>query len=205
MNHYAILGIDKTATPAEIKKAYKRMAKKHHPDRNGGDSKMMVLVNKAHDTLMDPARREHYDLTGDEKPLTSIDIEARNSILQLFGALMQQGRINIPAAAMRNVTGLVSKWKAERDTEVRKLNGLEVRRNEVTSTEKENLWIVLIDSICAEQRGRIAAIENKIAIGTRASDMLKAYRSGVIEALEPTGFGMSFEGLTVVSRRTRGF
>ena len=64
-NLYDTLGIKKTADKKSIKSAYRKMAKKNHPD-TGGDPDKFALVKKAHDILMDDERRNKYDSTGDD-------------------------------------------------------------------------------------------------------------------------------------------
>lgn len=60
---YDILGLEKSASQADIKKAYKLMARKHHPDR-GGDADAFKEVNAANEVLSDPKKRETYDKYG---------------------------------------------------------------------------------------------------------------------------------------------
>lgn len=60
LTHYGTLGVDRTATPAEIKTAYRAKASEHHPDR-GGDHETMAALTVAYDTLGDEDRREAYD------------------------------------------------------------------------------------------------------------------------------------------------
>jgi curved DNA-binding protein len=60
MDYYNILGIPKTADAEEIKKAYRRLAAKHHPDR-GGDTAEFQKVEEAYRTLSDPQTRAEYD------------------------------------------------------------------------------------------------------------------------------------------------
>jgi curved DNA-binding protein len=57
---YKTLGVAKNATADEIKRAYRRLASKHHPDR-GGDTKMFQEIQTAYDTLIDSNRRAAYD------------------------------------------------------------------------------------------------------------------------------------------------
>ena len=61
MNYYSVLGIPKTATDQDIKAAYRKLAKEHHPDRTGGDDTRFKQINEAYDTLKDPDKRSLYD------------------------------------------------------------------------------------------------------------------------------------------------
>ena len=62
---YDILGVSKTADTNEIKKAFKRAAMTHHPDK-GGDPEKFKEIQKAHEILTDDHRRQVYDMTGSE-------------------------------------------------------------------------------------------------------------------------------------------
>jgi curved DNA-binding protein len=59
-DHYKTLGVDKNATQDDIKKAYRKLAAKHHPDR-GGDTATFQEISVAYDTLSNPEKREQYD------------------------------------------------------------------------------------------------------------------------------------------------
>ena len=66
-DYYQILGIRRNADETEIRKAYKRLALKYHPDRNPNDPKAnekMKEINEAYAVLMDPVKRERYDRYG---------------------------------------------------------------------------------------------------------------------------------------------
>jgi len=61
MDHYTTLGVDRNAGPEDIKQAYRKLAMKHHPDRNGGDDSKFKQLQEAYDTLSDPGKRQQYD------------------------------------------------------------------------------------------------------------------------------------------------
>lgn len=66
-DYYNILEIGKDASENDIKKAYRKLAKKYHPDRNPGDEEAelkMAEVNEAHEVLIDPEKRKLYDQYG---------------------------------------------------------------------------------------------------------------------------------------------
>jgi len=60
MDYYKTLGVDKNASDKDIKRAYRKLAMKHHPDK-GGDSKKFASITEAYDTLKDPQKRAAYD------------------------------------------------------------------------------------------------------------------------------------------------
>jgi curved DNA-binding protein len=60
MDYYSTLGLKRGATDADIKKAYRSMAMKHHPDR-GGDEKKFKEISQAYDTLSDPQKKQMVD------------------------------------------------------------------------------------------------------------------------------------------------
>jgi hypothetical protein len=59
--HYDTLGVRPDATAAEIREAYRRLARRHHPDRGAADPQAMAAINEAYRVLSDPARRAMYD------------------------------------------------------------------------------------------------------------------------------------------------
>ena len=67
VDYYKILGLDKTADPKDIKAAYRKLARKYHPDLNPNNNEAkskFQQINEAHEVLSDPEKRKQYDLYG---------------------------------------------------------------------------------------------------------------------------------------------
>lgn len=60
MDYYSILGVPRTASQEEIKRAFRKLAMQHHPDK-GGNEEMFKQINEAYDTLGNPQKRSQYD------------------------------------------------------------------------------------------------------------------------------------------------
>jgi len=63
-DYYEILGVDKKASDAELKSAYRKLAQKHHPDKKGGDEARFKEINEAYQTLSNKEKRAQYDRFG---------------------------------------------------------------------------------------------------------------------------------------------
>ena len=63
-DYYQILGVSRDASGEEIKKAYRKLAHQHHPDKPGGDEKKFKEINEAYQVLSDKSKRAQYDQFG---------------------------------------------------------------------------------------------------------------------------------------------
>ena len=110
-DYYAILGVSKTATAQDIKKAYRRLARRYHPDSSvdEGDATRFREIQQAYDVLGDPDQREAYDrwreIEGlDQKPALILRATSTYQILpclheeQVFYVLLKSCPLQISKA-----------------------------------------------------------------------------------------------------------
>jgi len=97
IDYYKVLGIDKNATQDDIKKAYRKLARKLHPDLNPNDKeahKKFQQVNEANEVLSDPEKRKKYDQYGKDWQHAEQFEQARQSQQQGFGRETFSGDFN---------------------------------------------------------------------------------------------------------------
>jgi molecular chaperone DnaJ len=113
-NLYDTLGLSKTASADEIKKAYRKLARKHHPDANPGDTsaeEKFKEVQHAYDVLSDPEKRKTYDRFGSENgrpgPGPNVDFGSFDigDLGDIFGGLFGGGGRARTRAARQPVRG----------------------------------------------------------------------------------------------------
>jgi DnaJ-class molecular chaperone len=87
-NPYQTLGVNNTASPEDIKRAYRKLASQHHPDK-GGDKTRFQEIQKAYDTLSDPQKRAQHD--SPSNPFAGMGGQGFNfeSIFDIFGTRFQ--------------------------------------------------------------------------------------------------------------------
>ncbi len=67
-DYYKVLGVEKSASQDEIKKAFRKLALEHHPDKNGGKDEKFKEINEAYSVLSDEQKRKQYDTYGSAGP-----------------------------------------------------------------------------------------------------------------------------------------
>lgn len=101
-DYYEVLGVSRTALDEEIQKAYRKLAFKHHPDRNPGDSEAEEKFKEAaqaYEVLSDTDKRRHYDRYGHDTPFRQQSARNPNdAFTDFFNGFFQQQRNARPAA-----------------------------------------------------------------------------------------------------------
>lgn len=143
MKLYDTLGVAVNAAKSEIKKAYRKMAKQHHPDK-GGDEEMFKQIQKAYDVLGDDIKRDHYDKTGDENHVKD---EPEKVLMAIFAAIIDSGDFhgNIIDRIADKINLEISNLKARREKGVKETVKLS-KMLERVSTDGENLFEMVLNA-----------------------------------------------------------
>lgn len=163
---YDILGVGKDATRETIKKAYRKLAMKTHPDRKGGNQEQFKQVTLAYNVLQDDESREYYDRTGStETPKMN---ESESVLAQIFDTIIQNkqdGQVNFVHMAgniiRTNIDDLEDKLEKMYSAQ-RRVSALSGR----VQAKGDNIFQRVID-------GRLEDIEKDITTSTRRIDVLK--------------------------------
>lgn len=211
-NHYETLGVGRTATGDEIRKAYRSEAQKHHPDR-GGDAERMQSLNEARDTLLDDQARAAYDqeldLGPDEAQLGRL---ARECLIvhfkQVLAALDQLVGVDSTAGILARVSAdLAQAAKVTRirhhQAQSRREALLKRRRRVRTKGGAENLFQVLIDHEVAGLDDQIASLARVLEVYPICDQLLRAYEEE-LDHPAATGGGAFDPGLRQLLRGLHG-
>lgn len=200
---YEILGVDKSATPSDLKRAYRSRARNSHPDK-GGSHDQMAEVNRAYTLLSDPARKSRYDQTGDDGQYRPLDNEARDMVIGAF----HDGMVKDVASVLKHAKDLLTnekvaqeqqKKKAERDIErfLARRDKIVLKAKKKKKTDEDqpgNLFHILIDQQVEGARGAVQQMNRRIEVCEKALEILADYQSREIDQS-----GMIFLGHTATT------
>lgn len=203
--YYDMLGVQPDATPEEIKTAYRRLAKKYHPDKTNGDKDkeaLFVQIKQAYETLSDNAARAKYDESG-RGGHTPIQLEAKSIVATLFVDAIKNHIQNKQAYARFNVesmllsindmTALVRKNDTELNANVLVL---EKEREKIMESHDifqydgkgEDVFHAVIADMFRQCEHQIAQAKHRIDVNDEVMKMLKHYKDKPEEVMSEIEF-----------------
>lgn len=183
---YILLGIERTATPEEIKAAYRQQARTHHPDR-GGDPDVFVRLTAAYNTLSDLEARAAYDESGKIDTDTPQKIQTRlmqNLADLLEGALDHiEGPIedvDLIGMMKQHVRAVLNLRKKELSSQRKMLRSMTSVRNRIKRKgDGPNLFLDIIEKKLKTLGAEFNEAERNVADLERVVDELANYTSPV--------------------------
>lgn len=176
-DHYETLGVPKDAAAEAIKNAYKKKAKKHHPDRAGGDSATMSAINAAYSVLGDPQKRLNYDKTGTDK-VVEVDVKARNMIVGLIVSILDNNEADLPAVdiAAANVEQQITAAETNVREGLRVLKRVEKAMKRIKyKGSGANLVLLALQQRAEDIKQKRVQAELNVTVLKRALEMLSDY------------------------------
>ena len=165
-SHYDALGVPRNADTATIRKAYKKKASKHHPDK-GGKPEDMAAVNRAHDVLTDETLRVQYDQTGDDRPGRGLEQFVRACLMEFFNQAVDSAVVDIVGTVRRNMTQVIHNSDQSLATLQVNIERLNKKRGRVVSKGATNVYAELMNA-------KIGELEAAHLSGTQKLNVVKA-------------------------------
>ena len=168
--YYSILGITKEATDKEIKKAYRDLSKKYHPDKNPDGEDMFKKITEAYSVLSDPIKKQNYDISGN--PDNSL-----NSMFSHMTTIIRAEHLNVYLEESLSILELINGVNRTLKYTITNSSLSESKTEEKKVTYKINMSTSTYPMIM---------LDDKVGI------VLKVKGAGSNQEIE--GFGMGFGG-----------
>lgn len=204
---YDLLQVAPTATPEEIRVAYRRLSRTLHPDA-GGSAEAFRDLTQARDVLLDPVRRQRYDQTGEILPQeaeNSLRARASNYLAQAFLALVEHPGVEDLDLAeavrerLRRELGQLEAGKLNTQAQIKRLKKL-AKRFKVKG-KRRNLGRQTFLAAAAEKEKLLQQLAEEVSLRAEASALLNDIS---YELPEPAASGSSTQTGTFWTFSTSG-
>lgn len=177
MKPHKTLGVRKNATQETIKKAYRKMAAKHHPD-TGGDPEKFKEIAKAYEMLCSPYSMLFLEF-GDKVNQEKIDYAVKTLREGFMEGLMSYHE-DIVAVVRKKIEGVSSDLEKELSRVGRMISHVQKKQGKVTSKSKSNIFMEAFETALSELKRTKEEVEDRIVLTKIALRILSDY-SDLIE------------------------
>lgn len=179
MNLYEILGVPVDASHQEIKSAYRKKAKKLHPDMPGGSKEEFQKLQHAWEILGDNDRRAHYDSTGEHAEVDPTDWEesAIQSVRNIFSLALSNPKItNIVEFSLNALTGAIAENVLAMNNHKETIRLLRRKKRKVKRRSAgENIFTKILDEQIASMESDLVHMLRAEKITKMAIDLINDY------------------------------
>lgn len=186
MTLYEELEVEKTATPNEIKKAYRKKSKKVHPDHNPDDpeaAEKFGALTRAYDILMDEEKRKRYDAGEDPEKMGEMKTPrdmAVHAVIGLFHSVLDQvdtNSTNVFMVMREAIGGSILNFKKEIRKIDRQIDKLQAVAKRISHKKKshENIFIQSIEAQIRGIEGDKKQVEDQVKIADISLEIVSDY------------------------------
>jgi molecular chaperone DnaJ len=166
MNYYEILGVSREASDEDIKKAYRKLAFEHHPDRNpdkANAEERIRAINVAYEIVGDPEKRRSYDRLswGDEPRAAAVDLGL--ILNELEQKLFDEGRKELFAILMQNVARVRAELSVIRERTIRE-QGYDSFLEPVVATRASEIMADLVTEEMNQRKQRLIEVATEMLL-----------------------------------------
>lgn len=210
-NLYEILGVDKSATEDEIKKAFKRSAQKNHPDKKDGCKEKFQALKSAYEVLSNPSSRKHYDETGSilKNSQATPDDLAKDALKSMFSNLLNtyinSDTREITAMIKTNLNETIESIDNDLFRANNDLNKLNKKINNVSISSGTNLYRIAVESKIEQTKKIICDLTEGKDIAERVISLLDHYSEVEPEKKDEGSFSTTKPWSTELSRKFHEF
>ncbi|WP_339898221.1 DnaJ domain-containing protein [uncultured Gilvimarinus sp.] len=176
MSLYDVLGVAKDATKQAIKTAYRSLAQKAHPDREGGDAEKFHEIQLAYDVLSDDGKRERYDATGETEERASARSEAETLIMQRFAQSIEEDDDDDLVETLKT---FLSTGKIQVELTINQANDalkkLERHQGRVKCNDGDNLFAMVLDQKINHKKRDIETLSGQLEVIKEAELIVAEY------------------------------
>ena len=177
--YYETLGVEKDATQHDIKQAYRKLVKKHHPDKNEGQrTEIFETIQQAYEVLSDPKAREIYDVHGvshaNDRMGKLMGLMC-SLIAELVKAGVQPDKLTLAASIA--VEGKLTELSAEKGKVSKGLTKLTEMKNELKAKESLKFDLVgeSLATLMRQNNKELMRLDLEIEIHTHLLDFIDRY------------------------------
>lgn len=175
MGHYETLGVNKDASKAEIKRAYKKQANKTHPDKKGGNTEKHQALTVAYSVLVDTEKRGRYD-RGENPTQGAPANKAEQFLIKLFEQLLgEEFKGNLIKEATARVIQAQVESSRKIGQEKQKVGAFSSNLGRIQTKAKDNFFESLLSQKIQNSMDAIAHYEEELEALRETVDILAGY------------------------------
>jgi len=192
---YALLEIERDATPEEIKKAYRRMARKLHPDVSDDPdcNEKFQAAKEAYEVLSDENKRKQYDATGEFQKTQPIGPQATQTIIQFYMQLLEKNEYSLGKNYDELVKQTISNQRLMMSVSRKKFKDQIPRIEKLLERTNGDQLVYSVNQRLMQARSKLSQFDTQIQIFDSALEQLRDFS---IEQIQQIGSGeQNFQGI----------